>query len=110
MRENGARHTCTNGRREDKRLGFQRSLQGAQDFVNVMMNKEFTWEDVLSLTTMLKKRYTVLKSILRGGFIETDTTTTFMFPFGMLIRGIVFTHFLNILTYFLYINQHIHCD
>lgn len=40
------------------------SLQGAQDYVNVMMNKEFTWDDVISLMNVLKNRYTVLKYIL----------------------------------------------
>lgn len=39
-------------------------LLAAQEFVNVMLAKDFSWEDVVALVNLLKKRYTTFRRVL----------------------------------------------
>lgn len=39
-------------------------MQSALDFINVMLEMEFTWDDAVGLVNLLKLRYTTFKCVL----------------------------------------------
>lgn len=47
-------------------------LVDAYEFVNVMMDKTFTWTDVLSLVKLMKKRYETFKHVLETTDVHGD--------------------------------------
>lgn len=72
-----------------------RSLQEAQDFVNVMMEKEYTWDDVLALRSMLKKRYQTFKVMLDMDGVWWDRRVNHVYApaWEEIFKVLLFSHY-----------------
>lgn len=49
-----------------------RGVLAAQQFVNVMLDKEYSWGEVLGLMDLLKKRYTTFQRVLDTKGVHWD--------------------------------------
>lgn len=68
------------------------SMQHAVDFINMMMEEEYAWDDVLTLRNILKKRYQTFKIVLEIDGVWWDRRVNHVYApnWGDIFKALIF--------------------
>lgn len=86
------------------------SLLTSFKFLNVMISKDFTWDDVIDQHKMLKKRYLTFKAMLEVDGVEWDRVINHVYALSSVWIELIkiFTICMN--SYFIFVQKifHVH--